>query len=345
MRSSIAVCAALLILGGCATSLSPSGALQPTAATVLADGTSPLQVVADQGPVYASRDGRSAGLVRLVSDDPLDELGAPPVPPAPAGMDGMPVVGLPAAPAFPQPAARTPYFRAEDEPPMPPTEQVLEEEVIEEEVIEETPLEVIEAPAPDMGAPVLQRGGCGGCGKPSCQVCCEPCDERGYMGLGFSVLPGFGGGLEFGMHTKITQTAMWSIEFGMHYQDMSESLSGENASGSLMSASAGMRIRFQPRARGHVTARAGLSWLRTDGNPHDLDTASLDWRGDYIGVYAGIGYEFDLGCNWTTGPEARVFAGYAFNQLQDRVPRIGANAGRDDFGFYGMFIWHLDYRF
>jgi hypothetical protein len=337
-----------IAFAGCASSLGASGALPPVA---LADGTVPLRVASDQAPGPAVPEARAPGMLRVVSDDP----GLPPAPSMSPMGDGMPVVGVPTSDGIPAPVPQpapppaagmgdcywpAPAAQRCDEPPAPPSEEL----AAESDVVEEQPLKEIPAPmpAPAAQAPALSRSGCG---TPPCQSCCDPCDERGYLGLSLSVLPGLGGGIEYGMHTSVTDCAVWSLEVGMHYQDFTEGLTNEKANGSLTMATLGVRIRLQPRARGHWMLRGGLAWAHAEGNPIDVDTASLDYRGDYIGIYAGAGYEWDLGCHWSTGPEARIYGGYVFDKLRDRDPAIGANPSRDEFGFFGMFLWHLDYRF
>lgn len=64
----------------------------------------------------------------------------------------------------------------------------------------------------------------------------------------------------------------------------------------------GAKALFSPRGRGHVTARAGAVWLRSTAANEFLDNTP----GDYVGGYAGVGYEFDLNSRIRTGPELTV---------------------------------------
>jgi len=59
-------------------------------------------------------------------------------------------------------------------------------------------------------------------------------------------------------------------------------------------------LRFSPAERDshYFYGRAGVTWLRADGDPEFLDDP-----GDYGGGYGGVGYEWSLSPSLATGPE------------------------------------------
>lgn len=68
-------------------------------------------------------------------------------------------------------------------------------------------------------------------------------------------------------------------------------------SGDLARLGGSFKVRWWPDDRSHPVLRLGLVWLRTTA-----ETKSLDEAGDYVGVDASFGWEFDFADAWFTGP-------------------------------------------
>jgi len=73
----------------------------------------------------------------------------------------------------------------------------------------------------------------------------------------------------------------------------------------------------------HLTLRYGFEYCRATVDPVIVDRA-----GGYYGVYAGFGFETELGPHWTMGPEVAV-----------------AYLGGEGEAFVPNFFWHLAYDF
>jgi len=193
----------------------------------------------------------------------------------------------------------------------------------------ETPGVDIDAPAPPgADARRLTRTD----GSPVCcptYPCGNPCG--GYGGISVNGLPGLGAGAEFGVNFKNTRKVMWSWEMGIQYQDLTAAISGESLSGKYFQLRAGVRARFKPCCKGHPTLRAGVSWFNVTGDPIGIDTAQIDSIGDYLGGYLGLGYEWDIGRRWSTGPEAAI--------------TVGTNVNNGDIAIVPTVFWHFNYRF
>jgi hypothetical protein len=318
-RIGIAVVAVMLVLAGCAGPRVLSDDVVATGSVAGTEAMNPFEFE----------------FSRPLEVTPVsDELGAPPAPPLPDFPAAMPDDSAAPTPAIPE--ELTPVPDAPDAPP----------------AAESMPAAVAFPPP----APCAKR--LGRCCQPSAPclpkpTCCSPCDATGdncrkcpcpdpcgnpcggYVGVGFVGGPGLGFLTEFGINVKRTKKALWSVEAAMMYQDFYDNVEGGdlNNAGKMNMFRAGMRWRFQPCCRWHVTARAGLGWMHAgnDGVP-SLELADIDARGDYIGAYAGIGLEFDIGARWSTGPELTYFYGWEAggNGNTASVPSL---------------IWHLNYKF
>ena len=123
-----------------------------------------------------------------------------------------------------------------------------------------------------------------------------------YAGLHLSALPGLGAGLTFGHVLARTDAATYSFEMLATFQDASDALlfTGNGEYGQVRG---GFKALFQPCCQGHLTARAGATWLRST-----TTSDVLSGPGDYFGLYAGLGYELDLSPRLSTGPELTLFA-------------------------------------
>ena len=65
----------------------------------------------------------------------------------------------------------------------------------------------------------------------------------------------------------------------------------------------GFRFSSLERDERYLYGRAGVTWLRVEGDP-----VFLDDPGDYGGIYGGLGYEWSLGPSAATGPELTLSA-------------------------------------
>ncbi len=305
----IVACSVLaLLLGGCSSSLSDAGIV--TAADVEATARSAWAsgeqplTAVIEAPAVQPR--RPAPPYRLVSDQPdAGFFFDEDVPPAGGPPMDPPIPEAPAVELQPVPV---------DEP-MP------------------LPREVISAPCEV--APVRL------CKPDPC--CWNPC-EQGYVGFSPSILPGLGAGIEFGLHIKRTQSAIWSLEVGVQYQDFWKEFTNERGDGGFNMLRLGTRVRFNPGSCGHWTLRFGGTWFEAEGTPVELDISQIEYRGDYIGAYIGIGYEYDLGKRWSMGPEVALVVAGLINKRPDRSPTATPFDGREEVAIVPMFLWHFNYR-
>jgi hypothetical protein len=163
---------------------------------------------------------------------------------------------------------------------------------------------------------------------------CDPCAARpfskpiGEVYGGGTVLasPAVGGSLEFGQVFARSAAADWSFEIEGGVQALDAELYGNTSNGTWAQAQGGVKASFNPLGRGHPTARAGIAWFRTTE-----PTEFVDEEGDYVGLYAGVGYEVDVSPRFTTGPEISVMA--------------AAKEGGSDPVYVPQFSWHFLYNF
>jgi len=161
------------------------------------------------------------------------------------------------------------------------------------------------------------------CTPPSCDCCPKAQRQCGYGGITAEVFPGLGVGVEFGRVFSRGCNVDWSWEVHMHYQDLYDGFNGVETleAGKWWGGGVGVKASLNPNSRSHPTFRAGLAWYRANGDVDnsstfsnritELDIGSIpkEFR-DYWGVYAGVGWEFEIGSNIRTGPEVRIFTGW-----------------------------------
>ncbi|MDJ0523368.1 MAG: hypothetical protein QNJ90_14955 [Planctomycetota bacterium] len=121
-----------------------------------------------------------------------------------------------------------------------------------------------------------------------------------YAGAAAVVSPGLGAGLQFGQVFARTPQATWSFEMLAELQDPSDDLWFEG-SGNYGQIRGGAKGSFSPCSCAHWTVRGGVVWLRSTA-PNEF----LDRTGDHVGLYAGLGYEWDITPRFTTGPEVSL---------------------------------------
>jgi hypothetical protein len=111
--------------------------------------------------------------------------------------------------------------------------------------------------------------------------------------------PALGGAIHGGQVFARTPAATWSFEIEVGLQDLDATVWGDADGGDTWGqVQGGVKASLRPCARSHPTARAGVTWFRTTGSTDFVEDA-----GDYVGLYGGIGWEWDLGSGFTTGPE------------------------------------------
>ena len=135
----------------------------------------------------------------------------------------------------------------------------------------------------------------------SCHSCRQPGEL--YVDLVGSVSPTFGGGIGFGQVFARDETVVWSFETLANFQSLSDTLLG-TSDGNFAQLRGGIKAALRNGGGfGRWVGRAGATFLRNTG---DID--GFDEQGDYVGLYAGLGYEFGLGPRITMGPEVAVTA-------------------------------------
>lgn len=131
---------------------------------------------------------------------------------------------------------------------------------------------------------------------------CHECREPGelYIDAVASVLPTFGGGLGFGQVFSRDKDVTWSFEMLANFQSLSDTMLGDSE-GDFAQLRGGFKAALNGCGFGRWVGRAGGTFIRNTG-----DVSVLSRRGDYVGIYLGVGYEFDIGRTITTGPEVNV---------------------------------------
>ncbi|MDF1700475.1 MAG: hypothetical protein P1V36_04885 [Planctomycetota bacterium] len=142
-----------------------------------------------------------------------------------------------------------------------------------------------------------------------------------YVGAAATLSPGLGGGLQFGQVFTRSSLATWSFELMAGGQDTTEDLWFDE-NGEYAQIRGGVKATFQPCSCGHWTGRLGGTWLRSTASNEFMSTP-----GDYVGAYLGLGYEWDLGSRFATGPE------FTLNAI--------AREGGDDFEVLPQLNWHF----
>lgn len=161
---------------------------------------------------------------------------------------------------------------------------------------------------------------------PACQSARVPGYERGwYAGGAFTAIPGVGLAAGGGKVLREARTYDLSGEAQLirHFLDDKDLADDENAAhGRLTAVRAGLKHTFSPGHKRHLTLRYGFQFYRATGVPGIVEDP-----GDYLGAYAGIGFETDLDRHWTMGPEIS----FAFLEGEGSLP----------FEFVPTFFWHL----
>jgi hypothetical protein len=125
-----------------------------------------------------------------------------------------------------------------------------------------------------------------------------------YAGGSFTAVPGVGLALEGGKVVARPDTFDLAVEAQIvrHFLDDKDFADdGEADHGRMTAVRLGLKHSTSPGAKRHATFRYGAQFYRATGVP-----GIVDRPGDYVGAYAGIGFETELSRNWTMGPEISV---------------------------------------
>ncbi|MCA9316983.1 MAG: hypothetical protein KDB73_15965 [Planctomycetes bacterium] len=196
---------------------------------------------------------------------------------------------------------------------------------LEEDVVIETP--IIES-SPRM--PLAYQGAPSGYAMPCAQPCGSPCAPKSdcccpshYFEFGPEVIPGIGGGFNFGWRFSRSRNVTWAAEIGASYQDLWEEFIGEGLTSKYWAIRLGLKAEFGSCndcfrwfAKGGLTLFE-LAQPRSEF-PGDEEFSSQDnlgglidfnKEGSCLGLYAGFGFDWKVGRNWTIGPEIGYFIG------------------------------------
>lgn len=115
------------------------------------------------------------------------------------------------------------------------------------------------------------------------------------LSLSAQTLPGAGAGVSVAQRMLTRGARRIDFELGLERQELSES--GPGGDDDWTRLFAGLRCAASaPRA--HLQGRAGVTWLRSEGESHALSDP-----GDYGGAYFGTGWSFELAPALATGPD------------------------------------------
>jgi hypothetical protein len=79
----------------------------------------------------------------------------------------------------------------------------------------------------------------------------------------------------------------------------------EGQTGKSAQVRAGLKASFTPDSRAHLVGRFGATYYQITGEGVDEEWIDIP-PGDYVGLFGSVGYEWDVSCSFTTGPELGV---------------------------------------
>ena len=117
------------------------------------------------------------------------------------------------------------------------------------------------------------------------------------LSLGTSALPGIG--LTIGASQRMLSSSYQrtDVELELAHQVIDDAVVNGHTKDSLNRIRGGLRMRFGLEDPERLVLRAGVVWLRIQG-----DAGYLDEADDYGGIYLGVAYEFVLPGGFSTGP-------------------------------------------
>jgi len=140
-----------------------------------------------------------------------------------------------------------------------------------------------------------------------------------HAGLGLLAIPSAGFSVTAGQ-TVSERPQFYDLAFelqaALQFPDDSATQSGKW--GQLQ---AGLKATLSPGHDRHVVLRGGGVWFRAAGDP-----ALVEDPGDYLGVYLGAGYEWDLSPRSTVGPEFKLLVVEGEGDFGlEAIPQVGLN--------------------
>lgn len=161
-------------------------------------------------------------------------------------------------------------------------------------------------------------------------ACRGPAEGRDLaLGASFSALPSIGVALGATQVFDANQERVWAIELEATHQpwdDEDLSDDGNPHAGDWTQIQLGVKRLSNPGGRRHWTQRYGLAWFRARGEPNIVHE-----EGDYEALYAGFGFETEIGRRVSIGPELSLMAAHR-EQGSGLV-------------LVPQFNWHLIWRF
>jgi hypothetical protein len=191
--------------------------------------------------------------------------------------------------------------------------------------IEEVPAEAASLPLMLQGAPAgwsppapVYRATACGCGASPCACC-----PTHYFQFGPEVVPGFGGGFNFGWRFSRRGNMTLAAEVGASYQDLWEEFTGEGQTTKYWGMRLGLkaefgscRAKFRPFVKGGITLfelATPRSTFAQDGEIRGQDKLGglieFNKEGSNLGVYGALGFDWCVGRSWSIGPEFGYFIG------------------------------------
>ena len=119
-----------------------------------------------------------------------------------------------------------------------------------------------------------------------------------FGGVGVAALPSVGAAVIAGQ--RFSEREKFDLDFELRaiFQGGDDSAT---QSGKFFQVQAGVKQTLNPGHRRRPFLRFGATWFRSTGNP-DL----IDQPGDYLGIYVGGGYEFDVSPRVTISPDVSL---------------------------------------
>ena len=140
------------------------------------------------------------------------------------------------------------------------------------------------------------------------------------VSLGLSTLPGLGATLGLSQRIVTARGVRYDVGVDLTHQELDDP--GPDGDDDWRQFRLGFSAGFFGEQRRGWIARAGLTWVRAQGDPGYLDTT-----GDFGGGYMGLGYRFPLSRFVSFEPDISVLV-------------LDAEGG-GDFGYVPELTWRL----
>ena len=138
-----------------------------------------------------------------------------------------------------------------------------------------------------------------------------------FAAAGLSAVPNIGASVTVGQYFNTrTPKFDWAVELQAVYQGGEDST---EQTGGFAQVSLGVKQVTAPGHSNHLVFRYGATWFRANGRPE-----VIAHPGDYLGGYAGVGWEYEVSDRITTGPDIRIIIADGEAHAQD--PRCSPQA-------------------